>query len=172
MSKEVAIPTEMVKEIFQNMSATERLENLRSSADQVVNHTYLKPYTDEQISEIRKNLAEKCMEVSDLERELAAIKADYKAKLTPLENAREGLIGDLRVGGDTVTEECFVYIHYNVGKAGLYSKDGTLLREMDITEEMSQTTIFQALRQEPEDQDQDDDDAAYEEERLLLDNGQ
>ena len=100
MSKEIAKqPTEMVKEIFQDMSPEERLESLRNSADQVVNHSYTKPYTDEELSEIRKKVAEVCVQISDLERELAAIKADYKAKITPLENSREGLIGDLRCGG-------------------------------------------------------------------------
>lgn len=173
MSKQIAKqPTEMVREIFQDMSAEERLESLRNSADQVVNHSYTKPYTEEEISEIRKNIAEKCVEISDLERELAAIKADYKARITPMENDREQLIGELRCGGDFVTEECFVYVHYNIGKAGLYTKDGILLKEMDITKDMEQSTIFQALREDPDEQDQCDDDTANEEERLLLDNGQ
>ena len=152
MNKELTTP-EMVKEIFQEMKPEERLEALRQSADQVVNHSYTKPYTEEQISEIRAKISDLCIKISDQERELAAIKAQYKSTITPLENDREGLVSDLRTGGEYVTEECFVYIHYNMGKAGLYNKDGILLNEMDITQEMSQATIFQALREEADEQE-------------------
>ena len=47
MSKEIAIPTGMVHEIFQDMSPEERLEAMRNSADQVVNHSYTKPFSEE-----------------------------------------------------------------------------------------------------------------------------
>lgn len=161
MSKEIStLPTEMVKEIFQDMSAQERLDALRASADQVVNHSYTKPYTEEELADIRAHISDLCVKISDYERDLAPIKADYKSRMTPLENDRENLIGELRSGGVYVTEECFVYVFYNVGKAGLYTKDGILLREMDITKDMEQATIFQALREEPEEQqaNQEDDD--------------
>lgn len=153
-----AVPSGMVKEIFQDMSLDQRLEALRNSADQIVKHSYNKPYTDAQVAEIRKKISDLCIQLSDLDRELAAEKAHYKAIMTPLENDREKCIGDLRAGGEHVTEECFVYIFYNEGKAGLYTKDGILLNEMDITQDMEQATIFQALRDAPDDQSQEDGD--------------
>lgn len=86
------------------------------------------------------------MQISDLERELASVKAQYKAEITPLEASREDLIGDLRSGGEFVDEDCYVFMDFNIGKAGLYNGAGILLNEKDITPEMSQSTIFQALR--------------------------
>lgn len=154
----IATPSGMVKDIFQDMSSEERLEALRNSADQVVNHSFTRPYTEEQIAEIRAKISELCIKISDKERELAAVKAEYKAILTPLETQREEAVSDLRSGGKFVTEECFIYVHYSSGKAGLYSKDGHLLNEMDITQEMSQATIFSALREDAEFQAQPDDD--------------
>ena len=154
-NNEISTP-KMVTETFQNMSPEERLDSLRQSADQVVNHSYTKPYTEEQIAKKRTELAELCIQISDLERELAAQKAHYKALISPLEDDREDCVSDLRAGGEWVTEECFVYIHHNMGKAGLYNKDGILLKEMDITPEMSQATIFQALREDPDVQDQEE----------------
>lgn len=129
---------------------------MRNSADQVVNHSYTKPFSEEKISEIRQKISDLCIKISDLERELAAEKAHFKALLTPLETSREVAVSDLRSGGEYVTEECFIYIHYESGKAGLYTKDGILLNEMDITDEMNQSTIFQALREDPEEQHQPD----------------
>lgn len=153
MSKEIQIPQEMAKAIYQDMTADERLAKLRESADQVVNHSYSKEYTEEKISEIRTKISDLCIKISDYERELAAVKAEYKSKMTPLENDRESLVSDLRAGGERVTEECYVYLNFNIGKAGLYTKDGVLLSEADITQEMSQSTIFQSLREDPDDQE-------------------
>lgn len=139
--------------IYQDLTPEERLETLRNTADQVVMHDYQKPYDEEYISEIRKKIADLCVQISDQERELASIKAQYKAIITPLENDREDLISDLRSGGQYVTEECFVFMNYNTGKAGLYTRDGVLLVCKDITADMSQGTIFQMLRgEEPDDQ--------------------
>lgn len=161
----LAAPTGMVRDIFQDMTPEERLEALRNSADQVVNHSFTRPYTEEQISEIREKISDLCIEISDKERELAAIKAQYKSMLTPLETEREKAVSDLRSGGKYVTEECFIYVHYASGKAGLYTKDGHLLNEMDITQEMSQATIFSALREDADFQAQPEDD---EQQTLLL----
>lgn len=152
----VAIPTEMAKAIYQNMTKEERIAALKETADQVVKHSYSRPYSEEKITERRAELSELCIKISDLERELAAQKAHYKALITPLENDKEEIISDLRSGGEWVTEDCYVFLNFNIGKAGLYNEDGILLNEAEITPEMSQSTIFQSLREDPEDQDQNE----------------
>ena len=146
-------PSALADAIYQDMTPEQRLAKLRDSADQVVKHSFQRPYSDEKISEIRTEISDLCVKISDFERELAAIKASYKSTITPLETDRERLIGDLRSGGEYVTEECFVFMNFDIGKAGLYTKDGILINEADITQEMSQSTIFQTLREAPEIQD-------------------
>lgn len=141
--------------IYQDLEAQERLAKIKETADQVVDHNYKRPYTEEEVAEIRKKIADLCVQISDLERELASVKAQYKAEITPLEASREDLIGDLRSGGEFVDEDCYVFMDFNIGKAGLYNGAGILLNEKDITPEMSQSTIFQALRDNllPDDQE-------------------
>ena len=153
---------EMPQAIYQDLAPEERLAKIKETADQVVDHNYKRPYTEEEVTEIRKKVSDLCVQISDLERELASVKAQYKAAITPLEANREDLIGDLRSGGDYVDEKCYVFMDFNIDKAGLYNGDGILLNQKDITPEMSQSTIFSALRDNllPDDQ--------YEEEKLLL----
>jgi hypothetical protein len=152
----------MPSAIYQDMTPEDRLAKIKETADQVVNHNYKRPYSEDEVTEIRRRISDLCVKISDLERELASVKAQYKAEITPLEASREDLIGDLRSGGDYVDEECYVFMNFEIGKAGLYNGDGILLNEKDITPEMSQSTIFQALRDNllPDDQ--------YNEEKLLL----
>lgn len=120
----------------------------------MVEHNYKRPYSEEEVTEIRKKISDLCVQISDLERELASVKAQYKAEITPLEASREDLIGDLRSGGDYVDEDCYVFMDFTIGKAGLYNGEGVLLNQKDITPEMSQSTIFSALRDNllPDDQ--------------------
>lgn len=143
---QLTIPHEMAEAIYQDLTAEERTARLKETADQVVNHSFTRLYTEGQLAEIRANISELCVKISDYERELAAIKAQYKSLISPLENDRETLVGDLRTGGVFVTEECYVFLNFNIGKAGLYNSDGILLKTQDITPEMSQATIFSALR--------------------------
>ena len=143
---QLTIPHEMAEAIYQDLAAEERAARLKETADQVVNHSFTRLYTEGQLAEIRANISELCVKISDYERELAAIKARYKSLISPLENDRETLVGDLRTGGVFVTEECYVFLNFNIGKAGLYNSDGILLKTQDITPEMSQATIFSALR--------------------------
>lgn len=128
MSEEIngqlAIPGSMPEAIYQDLPEKDRAAKLRETADQVVNHTYTRLYTEDQLSEIRENISELCIKISDYERELAAVKARYKALITPLENDREALVSDLRSGGVLTTEECYVYLYFNIGKAGLYTEGG------------------------------------------------
>lgn len=136
----------MPKAIYQDMTPEDRLAKIKETADQVVDHNYKRPYSEEEVTEIRRKISDLCVQISDLERELASVKAQYKSAITPLEASREDLIGDLRSGGDYVDEDCYVFMDFNIGKAGLYNGEGILHSEKEITPEMSQSTIFQALR--------------------------
>lgn len=145
----------MPQAIYQDLEPQERLAKIKETADQVVEHNYKRPYSEEEVTEIRKKISDLCVQISDLERELASVKAQYKSAITPLEQSREDLIGDLRSGGDYVDEDCYVFMDFSIGKAGLYNGEGVLLNEKDITPEMSQSTIFSALRDNllPDDQE-------------------
>lgn len=145
----------MPQAIYQDLEPQDRLAKIKETADQVVDHNYKRPYTEEEVTEIRRKISDLCVQISDLERELASVKAQYKSAITPLEQSREDLIGDLRSGGDYVDEDCYVFMDFNIGKAGLYNGEGILLNEKDITPEMSQSTIFQELRDSllPDDQE-------------------
>lgn len=144
----------MPQAIYQDLEPQERLAKIKETADQVVEHNYKRPYSEEEVTEIRKKISDLCVQISDLERELASVKAQYKAEITPLEASREDLIGDLRSGGDYVDEDCYVFMDFAIDKAGLYNGEGVLLNQKDITLEMSQSTIFSALRDNllPDDQ--------------------
>ena len=119
----------MPQAIYQDLEPQERLAKIKETADQVVEHNYKRPYSEEEVTEIRKQISDLCVQISDL-------------------------IGDLRSGGDYVDEDCYVFMDFTIGKAGLYNGEGVLLNQKDITPEMSQSTIFSALRDNllPDDQ--------------------
>lgn len=150
------IEKELAKTIYQDLSPEEREARLRETADTVIQYDYNRPYSDEELAEKRSRLAAICIRISDLEAELAAEKAHYKALIQPEEMDRESVVSDLRAGGRMVTEECYIIINRNIGKAGVYNADGVLLNEKDITPDMEQMTIYEQLREEPEEQAQQD----------------
>ena len=145
-------PAGMPRKMYPDLAPEARADKMRDTADKVMDYQYHKPYTEEEIADRRKTLADLCIRISDLEGELAAQKALYKSLIQPEETAREGVVSDLRSGGKMVTEECFVYVDAAIQKAGVYNADGDLLDEKDITPDMAQQTIFQLLREGPDDQ--------------------
>ena len=151
--KDVAIVTEMAKTIYQDLTPEQRKARLEETADKVLNYDYMRPFSDEEVADKRKLLSDICIKISDLEAELAAQKAHYKALIQPEEIGRESVVNDLRTGGRMVNETCYAFINFNIGKAGLYNEDGVLLRQEDITADMEQQTIYQTLREQPDEQD-------------------
>ena len=150
------IERELAKTIYQDLSPEERKARLAETADSVIQYDYNRPYSEEELAEKRATLAAICIRISDLEAELAAEKAHYKALIQPEEMDRESVVSDLRAGGRMVTEDCYAFVNRNIGKAGIYNADGVLLNEKDITPDMEQMTIFERLREEPEEQEQDE----------------
>lgn len=148
--------TGMDHAIYQDLEPEARKAKLAELCDKVMRMTYERPYTEEELDEKRTKLSEICIRISDLERELAVVKRQYKDLIAPREADREVIVDDLRRGGIDVTEDCYVFVDYNLRKAGLYNRDGILIREEDITADMEQATIFQQLREEPEYQDQNE----------------
>ena len=155
--QDVAIVTEMAKNIYQDLDPEARKARMEETADKILDYEHMRPYTEDEVAERRKRLADICIKISDLEAELAAEKAHYKALIQPEEIGLESIVSDLRTGGRMVTETCYAFVNLNIGKAGLYDGDGNLLREENITPEMEQQTIFQLLREAPEEQEQEED---------------
>lgn len=75
---------------------------LKDSCDQIVERSYTRKFGSEETNERRAELAEVAIQVSDLEEELASIRAEYKAKIKPLFERIAAIRNELKAGGEWV----------------------------------------------------------------------
>lgn len=69
----------------------QRKRFLKDNADSVVEKTYMKPFTPEQLQGHKEELANTAIEINDIEAEAKAVADDFKKQLKPLKERRKQL---------------------------------------------------------------------------------
>lgn len=123
-----------------------RAEILRDSCDQIQEGRYLIRFTQEEKNDERKRFTDTSMEIAAIEDELAGIRAEYKARIKPLVEARGQCMDNLKAGGIYKTGEMYKFIDNEAGEVGFYDPNGVLIEERGLTKEERQRTVFQTMR--------------------------
>lgn len=119
---------------------------MRDSCDQIVERSYTRKFNQEEINQLRAEYANVGIQVAELEKELAEIRADYKGKIKPLLERMSGILDEIKAGGEWVKTDCFKFVDEEEGKTAFYSPDGYKLEERPSTPEERQRTVFHAIR--------------------------
>lgn len=105
-----------------------------------------KKIDQEEINARRAEYADVGIQVAELEKQLAEIRADYKGRIKPLLERMSGILDEIKSGGEWVTTEVFLFKDMESGMAAIYTPDGHLLEKRPLTPGEKQPTIMTALR--------------------------
>lgn len=137
----------MVNEIMlMDLPKEEREQVMRDNCDQIIERSYTKKFDQEEINARRAEYADVGIQIAELEKELAEIRADYKGRIKPLLERMSGILDEIKSGGEWVTTEVFLFKDMESGMAAIYTPDGYLLEKRPLTPGEKQPTIMTALR--------------------------
>lgn len=127
-------------------SIEQRATVLRDSCDQIEERYYTCKFEQGETNERREELASVSIQSAELMAELADIRANFKARLKPLEERRGKILDELKSGGEYIKGEVYKFIDTDEGKVGWYTPEGYKLEERDLRPEEKQRTVFQTFR--------------------------
>lgn len=133
--------------MLSELPVEQREQIMRDSCDQIVEKSYTKRYTQDQINEQRATLADVHIQLSEISAEFDVVKAEFKGKMKPLAEQAQMIVRNLKNGGDYVTTDCFKFVDEAEGRVGFYDPQGHLLEERPIQPEERHGNIFRTLRQ-------------------------
>jgi|WetSurSiteA1Bulk_404760.scaffolds.fasta_scaffold259355_1 hypothetical protein len=135
----------MEKLLLQEMSAEERLQTLKDSADKIEDFSYTKPFTPGQIIVFKDKLSTVMIEYSAIEDELKAVKEEYASKMKPMKDETKDLLKNIKNKADFVTEKCFLMVEGD--QVGYYNAAGELVYCRPLLPGEKQKTVFSVLRE-------------------------
>jgi len=109
------------------LSAKERLALLQNNCDKVEMMGYTRPFSEEELVEMKDELANKSIELSNISEEKKAAQAAFKAKMQPV-SARIGtLLKNIREKATYTNESLFKFVDSEEKMVGYYNSDGELI---------------------------------------------
>lgn len=114
---------------------------LEDNCDKIEEVGYMKPFTPDQLLDMKDKLSNVSIEINDIECEKKAQNEIFKAQLKPLAEERSKLLGNIRNKAEHVKGECFKFVDQEAGEVGYYSPEGFLIESRPIRQEERQMTI-------------------------------
>ena len=124
----------------------ERKLFLKDNCDAVETIGYMKPFDEEQISQMKTDLSEISIEINDIEEEKKSTSALFKLQLDPLNEQRKELLKGIKEKAEYVKDTVYKFIDTDTKPVEYYNDMGHLVSMRQATAEESQKTIFQIDR--------------------------
>ena len=131
----------MDKTMFQNLTPIERLRMLRDNCDQVDDIGYMKPFTPEQILEMKDDLSSVAIGINDVEEEKKRVTNEFKEQLKPLSEKKKELLGFIKKKAKFVNEECYKFIDHEDRMVAYYNAEGAMVESRPIRSDELQLVI-------------------------------
>lgn len=124
----------------------QRKRFLKDNSDAVVEKSYMKAFTPEELQGFKEELADCCMETAEITNELAEVKEQFKMRLKPLKEQQGKLLLNIRQKAELVTEICYKFVNQDEKMTYFYNSEGDCIEARQCTADEMQTTIFQHLK--------------------------
>jgi uncharacterized protein (DUF2249 family) len=124
---------------------TNKKDQLKGSCDKVEELSYLKKFTEGEITEFKTDLSTVMIKVDAIETELKEIKDKFKDKLDPFKKQVKELLTWIRDKAHSVVEEC--YVMYEGEYAVYYDETGEEVYRRPLEASERQKTIFMETRE-------------------------
>lgn len=132
--------------MFANEPLEERAQLLRDNCDQIVERSYTRTFSQDEINGRRAELAQVSIQVQELDEQLAQVRADIKGRIKPLLERRGRILDELKARGEWVQGESYKFVDHEEGKTAFYSPEGYKIEERAITPEERQRSVMQSAR--------------------------
>lgn len=123
-----------------------RKEFLDSNCDAVEEKGYMKPFTPEELSEMKDTLSTITIEINDIEEEKKDAMSMYNERLKPHKKELKELLHGIKNKAEFVTENCYKIIDQEKRIVGFYNENGDLIESRAAYANELQATIFQMRR--------------------------
>ena len=132
--------------MFPNDPVEARRELLHDNCDQIEQRSFTRSFNQDEVNARRAELEQVSIQISELEDELAQVRADIKGRIKPMLERRGKILDELKSRGEWVTADTYKFVDVEEGVAAYYSEDGYKIEERPITSEERQRNIIQATR--------------------------
>ena len=136
----------MEKQILSGESASDRLEQLKNSAEKVESFSYPRELSTGEIQELQSHLSQDMITVDQEEQKLKVAKEIFKAATKPVKQTIAKNLQMIRTQVEEVTEDVYLLKDVEESKMGYYSKEGKLVFERNLRPEEQQYSITDHLR--------------------------
>lgn len=136
----------MEKTLGKDLPPSQREVFLKDNCDAVVDTTYMKRFTPEEIQAKKEKLSNVDIALNDIEEEKKDALADFKFQMEPLKEERKELLKNIKEKAVLVSEKCFKMVDRETRMVGIYSAAGDLVDERPALADELQGTIFQITR--------------------------
>lgn len=136
----------MEKQILSGESASDRLEQLKNSAEKVESFSYPRELSTGEIQELQSHLSQDMITVDQEEQKLKVAKEIFKAATKPVKQTIAKNLQMIRTQVEEVTEDVYLLKDIEESKMGYYSKEGKLVFERNLRPEEQQYSITDHLR--------------------------
>lgn len=123
----------MLDKIYQDLDPEERVKALANTAIKRESINFLHDFTEEELNDKRKELAEIVTELVDMEEEKKSYMEGLNAKKKDKEVSRNELVAQLKRGGENRFEGCWKYADYENREVGYYDANGILVSSRPMT---------------------------------------
>lgn len=132
--------------MFPNEPVEVRAQLLHDNCDQIEPRSFTRAFNQNEVEERRAELEQVSIQISELEDELAQVRADIKGRIKPLLERRGKILDELKSRGEWVTADTYKFVDVDEGRTAYYSADGYKIEERAMTPEERQRNIIQAAR--------------------------
>lgn len=136
----------MEKQILKGESASDRLEQLKNSAEKVESFSYPRELSNGEIQELQSHLSQDMISVDQQEQQLKIAKEIFKAATKPVKQTIAKNLQMIRTQVEEVTEDVYLLKDVEESRMGYYSKEGKLVFERNLRPEEMQYSIQEHLR--------------------------
>lgn len=133
---------------LQNLSKEERIDLLKSNADDVYNDKIPYHFSEAEIAEKRRVISNRTVEITDKEKEKKEKMAEYNKELKDLKAERDELAQQVKAGKDFFEGKVFLLLNHETSKAEFWSENDDFLDQRPMTEsEKSNMTVHAQIRE-------------------------
>jgi hypothetical protein len=134
---------ELAKEI---QAGQNRINFLKDNCDKAEKKSYMKPFTADQLLQMKEELSENAIRYNDIELEKKQMSNEFKERMKPLSERKSELLSGLKNKAELVTEDCYKFVDIATREVGFYNESGDLIESRGAYADELQTNIFQLQR--------------------------
>jgi vacuolar-type H+-ATPase subunit I/STV1 len=131
----------MEKQLFKNVSPTERIQMLKDNAERTEEFQYPRELTPDEISELKDELSSESITLSKLEEKKKEAMNEFKAEIKPVKAEVQRILQLLRTRSEEVEEKVYLLADLEEGMMGYYNSKGELVHSRLLRQNEKQYRI-------------------------------